>query len=54
MRWKWEVKEMFTWWKEPPRKGENRWNIITENKLEAMIRINDEAPYDGVITVKRS
>jgi hypothetical protein len=26
----------------PPRKSKNRWDIITENKLEAMIRIRDE------------
>jgi hypothetical protein len=33
---------MYTRWKEPPRKRKNRWDIITENKLEVMIRIRDE------------
>ena len=44
MRWKWKVKEMYTRSKEPHRKRKNRWDIITENKLEAMIRIGGEAP----------
>jgi DNA replicative helicase MCM subunit Mcm2 (Cdc46/Mcm family) len=44
MRWKWKVKEMYTRWKETPRKRKNRWAIITESKLEAMIRIRDEGP----------
>jgi hypothetical protein len=33
---------MYTRWKEPPSKSKNRWDIITENKLEAMIRIREK------------
>jgi hypothetical protein len=35
---------MYNRWKKPPRKRKNRWDVITENKLEAMNRIMDEAP----------
>jgi hypothetical protein len=54
MRWEknaveMEGKNMYTRWKEIFRKRKNKWNIITDNKLEAIIRIRDDAPQDRVI-----